>query len=274
MSDSSNFRVFELDNRSQFHHFTGHLSNFEYTRYVGNVEVGARVNTRNSIKSIFRTPVKSGLFLLLIAAVTAFLYLSINTWFASAAMLRDAEDVYTTIVTFKFRDTYGSSEGYKTPEMEADAAKIDFEAMATNENMLLWQPSNVTFGSAQGFLSGSRDREYAFSNVFIVTGLRQYSDGGQYVGTLVDTLYSFREYEPGRFIFFNGDFSAIDDHVKRGVLGHVMPLCLRRLLDQISEAALNSAVPRVLRTAVPFLRPARHRAWHRLPSGWPSFRHR
>ena len=125
-------------------------------------------------------------------------------------MLRDAEDVYTTIVTFKFRDTYGASEGYKTPEMEADAAKIDFEAMATNENMLLWQPSNVTFGSAQGFLSGSRDREYAFSNVFIVTGLRQYSDGGQYVGTLVDTLYSFREYEPGRFIFFNGDFSDID----------------------------------------------------------------
>ena len=95
---------------------------YEYTRYVGNVEVGARVNTRNSIKSIFRTPVKSGLFLLLIAAVTAFLYLSINTWFASAAMLRDAEDVYTTIVTFKFRDTYGASEGYKTPEMQADAA--------------------------------------------------------------------------------------------------------------------------------------------------------
>lgn len=72
------------------------------------------MNFRNGIKSIVRTPVRTGLFLLLITAITVFLFLSLNTWSTSNAILRDSDKVFTTIVSFKYRDVGGSGEGYLT----------------------------------------------------------------------------------------------------------------------------------------------------------------
>ena len=167
------------------------------------------MNIRNSIKSILRTPVKSGMFLLLIAAVTAFLYLALNTWSMSAAMLRDSDEVFTTIVTLKQRDASGSDGGVMVPSRAADSENINFEAIASNEHVELWQPSDVSFGSAQGFLSTSRDPDYAYDGVFLVTDLRQYGPGSPYVGKIVETLYSFREYDDGRTVFFQGSFEDL-----------------------------------------------------------------
>ncbi len=167
------------------------------------------MNIRNSLKSIIRTPVKSSLFLMLIAAVTAFLYLALNTWYSSVAMLRDAEDNYTTIVTLKYRDTYGASAGYQTAEMKEDAAKIDFQAIADNENVRLWQPADIGFGTSEGFVSKSRDPEYAFTTVMVVKDLRKFADDSPYAGKLVDTLYSFRDYKPGRTVFIRDNFEEI-----------------------------------------------------------------
>lgn len=124
-------------------------------------------------------------------------------------MLRASDEVFTTIVTLKQRDTYGTDEGLQTPEMQADLEAIDFDAIASNEHVKLWQPANVSFGSAQGFQSTSRDPEYAFAGVFLVTNLRQYGPDSAYVGHIVDTLYSFRPYESGRTVFFQGSFETL-----------------------------------------------------------------
>jgi ABC-type lipoprotein release transport system permease subunit len=156
---------------------------------------------RNSIKSIIRTPVKSVFFALLIAAVTAFLYLGINTWVASSAMLRDCDENYTTIVTMEYLEDYGSSKGSKSEAMLADIAAIDFDAVASNENLVIWQPSDVGMGSAAGFVSKEQNPEYSYSFVFIVTGLRQYAQDSPYHGKLVESLYSYRPYEVGRNVF-------------------------------------------------------------------------
>ena len=100
------------------------------------------MNLRNSFKSILRTPVKTVMYVILIAAVTAFLYLGVNTWQASAAMLRDSDTNYTTIVTFEYQEGFGSTEGYQSEAMLADIADIDFAALEANEHVLLWQPAD------------------------------------------------------------------------------------------------------------------------------------
>ena len=129
---------------------------------------------RNSIKSILRTPVKTVFFALLIAAVTAFLYLGINTWAASAAMLRDWDANCTTIVTMEYQEDYGSNLGSKSEAMLADIAGMDFDAIAANENVILWQPADMGMGTAPGFVTRDYGVPYSDACVLIVTGLRQY----------------------------------------------------------------------------------------------------
>lgn len=161
--------------------------------------------SRNSIKSILRTPIKTILFALLIAAVTAFMYLSVNTWAASSAMLREWDENCTTIVTMEYLEDYGSNKGSKSQAMLEDVANIDFDAIASNENVLLWQPSDAGMGMAAGFVSNTQNAEYSYPCVFIVTGLRQYAEDSPYHGQLVESLYSFRYYEPGRGVFIENN---------------------------------------------------------------------
>jgi len=149
---------------------------------------------------MLRTPLKTFLFVLLITAVTAFLYLGINTWAASTAMLRDWDSNCTTIITLEYLEDYGSNKGSKSEAMIADIEGIDFEAIAANENVLLWQPSDVSLGIAPGFNSNAQD-DYSEACVFIVTGIRKYAEDSPYIGKLVESLYSFRSYEPGRIVF-------------------------------------------------------------------------
>ncbi|HHW23001.1 MAG TPA: FtsX-like permease family protein [Clostridiaceae bacterium] len=161
---------------------------------------------RNSVKSILRTPIKTVSFAFLIAAVTAFLYLGINTWVASVSMLRDCEENYTTIVTIEYLEDYGSKMGSKSESMLADIAAIDFDAIASNENVILWQPSDVGMGSAANVIYNDYKSDYSDSCVFIVTGIRQFSSDSQYYCKLVESLYSIRDYEPGRTVFIENNF--------------------------------------------------------------------
>lgn len=164
---------------------------------------------RNSIKSIIRTPVKTVLFALLIAAVTTFLYLGVNTWAASDSMLRDCDENRTTIVMMEYLDEFGSGNGIKSESMLSDIEGIDFDAIAANENVLLWQPSNVGMGIADGF-AAKDGGEYSGFCVLVVTGLRQYNEDSPYTGNLVESLYSYRPYESGRTVFVYIDQADID----------------------------------------------------------------
>jgi len=163
---------------------------------------------RNSIKSIIRTPVKTGLFALLIAATTAFLYLGVNTWAASTAMLRDWNEKCTTIITMEYLEDYGSNVGSKSEAMLKDIAGIDFDAIAANENVLLWQPSDVSTGTIPGFISNKQSAD-SYNCVLIVTDVREFAQG-EYSAILVESLYSFRAYEPGRNVYIE-NWSAFSE---------------------------------------------------------------
>lgn len=164
------------------------------------------VFTRNSIKSIIRTPFKTIMFLLLIAAVTAFLYLGINTWAASVSMLRDCDENYTTIVTIEYLEDYGSNKGSKSEAMLADIASIDFDAIASNENVILWQPSDVGMGSAANIVYNDHKSDYSDYCVFLVSGIRRFAENSPYYGKIVESLYSMYNYEPGRAVFIEDNF--------------------------------------------------------------------
>lgn len=160
---------------------------------------------RNSIKSILRTPLKTILSALLIAAVTAFLYLGVNTWAASVAMLHDCDDNCTTIVTMEYLDEFGSGYESKSDTMLSEVAGMDFDAIAANKNVLLWQPADVGMGIADGFFAKDNNSLYSRYSVLIVTGLRQFQADSPYHGKVIESLYSYRACEPGRSVFIYND---------------------------------------------------------------------
>lgn len=172
-------------------------------------EGGSILFFRNSIKSIIRTPVKTVLYLILIVAVTAFLYLGINTWQVSVAMLNDSDANYKTIISLEYQEDYGSGEDYQSDRMLSEIQAIDFDRIKAHENVILWQPADVSIASLDGYVSGERDPEYVYAGVFIVNGLRQFAEDSPYYGKIVDTLYSFRPYEEGHGIFVQQSFGGV-----------------------------------------------------------------
>lgn len=160
---------------------------------------------RNSIKSIIRTPVKTVLFTLLIAAVTAFLYLGVNTWSASVEMLRECDENCTTIVTMEYLGDYYPYEAAYDEGMVTEVAGMDFTPVAENENVLLWQPAELSIGIADGFVARSENMLYTDFCVLVVKGIHQYSENSPYYGTLVESLYSYRGYTPGRAVYVYDD---------------------------------------------------------------------
>lgn len=168
---------------------------------------------RNSVKSIYRTPVKSFFYVFMIATVTALLYLGINTWVASTAMQADLDKNHISITIFEYLDNYGSVEGERSETMLSEVGLIDFDLIAGNENVILWQPADEGMGTSPGYVSNALIPEYDYSFVFIVTGLRFFEENSPYHGRLVETLYSYRNYENGRSVFINFSYEYADFEV-------------------------------------------------------------
>ena len=52
---------------------------------------------KNSLRHVSRTPIKSALFILLLAAVTAFLSFGLNMWLSAAQSIEAAKQAFRTI---------------------------------------------------------------------------------------------------------------------------------------------------------------------------------
>lgn len=167
---------------------------------------------RNSFKSIYRTSVKSIFYALMIAAITALLYLGMNTWVASSAMLEQLDANHSSIVVFDYLDNLASAEGHKSEQMIAAVEDIDFDALADHEAVLHWQPADEGMGASPGYVSAALIPEYDYSFVFIVTGLRSFDESSPHHGRLVNTLYSYLPYEDGRSVFvrFTEDYEDFE----------------------------------------------------------------
>lgn len=160
---------------------------------------------RNSTKSILRMPVKTVFFTLLIVAVTAFLFLGVNTWAASEQMLSECDRNYTTIVTFEYLGDNYPNESVYDENMLREVSDIDFEAVAGNANTVLFQPSDCTVGFVDGFTAHSSMVPYQSYCVLVISDVSLYETDGRYYGKIENCLYSYRQELEGRHIFIQAD---------------------------------------------------------------------
>lgn len=160
---------------------------------------------RISGKSILRMPFKTALFTLLIVTVTAFLYLGANTWAASVKMLRDCDENYTTIVSMEYVGENYPSESAYDEDMLSKVSDTDFRAVASDENVLLWQPTDCSIGLVDGFTAHFDSVPYRNYVVLVVNNIHQYQENGPYYGTLAENLYSYRPIDEGRGVYIYND---------------------------------------------------------------------
>ena len=160
---------------------------------------------RNSRNSILRMPLKTILFTLLIVAVAAFLYLGVNTFAASERMLRDCDENYTTIASIEYLGDHYPDESIYDETMLSEVSQIDFDAIAGQPDVLLWQPTDCSIGLIDGFVAHSTSVSYRLFNVLVITDVTLYQAGGKFYAEVADCLYSYRTDMQGKHIFFYSD---------------------------------------------------------------------
>lgn len=150
-------------------------------------------------------PLRSALSFLLIAAVTAFLYLGVNTFYSSVKLLRECGESYTTIASIEYLGDMYPNESIYDPTMASEVENIDFDAIAQNENVLLWQPTDCSIGVIDGFVAHSSDVSYRLYDVLVISQVTPYGRDGEYFAEVTDCLYSYRTDMQGKHIFFVTD---------------------------------------------------------------------
>lgn len=160
---------------------------------------------RNSRSSILRMPFKTILFTLLIVAVTAFLYLGVNTFTASEQMLRTCDEEYTTIASIEYLGDNYPDESIYDESMLSEVSQIDFDAIAGQPDVLLWQPTDCSIGLIDGFVAHSASVYYRLFNVLVITDVTPYQAGVEFYAKTVDCLYSYRTDMQDKHIFFYTD---------------------------------------------------------------------
>ncbi|MDR0325778.1 MAG: hypothetical protein LBI19_06780, partial [Oscillospiraceae bacterium] len=120
------------------------------------------------IKAIVRTPLKTALFFLLIAAVTAFLSLGVGIWRGAEGMLDDADEIFKTAGEFVYTGGNYPDGSVHDETLQTAAAAFDRslltrpEVKAAEENYLM--PAYV-----EDFAPRRADMPYGRTAVMIVT---------------------------------------------------------------------------------------------------------
>ncbi len=112
----------------------------------------------NSLKSVIRTPVKTVLFIVLVAAVTAFVCLGFGMWSSSDKLIREADQTYTTIVNIEYVD-----EGYPDATLYSDTmysqlSTYDASKLGESEYVLNFDRQYEIGGYIDGFESKSSNK--------------------------------------------------------------------------------------------------------------------
>jgi ABC-type lipoprotein release transport system permease subunit len=177
----------------------------DFQKQRGKSRISRRMVLRSSGKSVVRMPFRSALSFLLIAAVTAFLYLGVNTFFSSVRLMRECDESYTSIASIEYLGDMYPNESFYDATMLSEVQKIDFDAIAQNENVLLWQPADCSIGVIDGFVAHSSSVSYRLYNVLVITDVVEYSGDGKYFAEVADCLYSYKNDMQDKHIFFVTD---------------------------------------------------------------------
>ncbi len=111
-------------------------------------------------KSVFRSPVKTILFVLLLGAATAFLSLGLGMLKSSDDMLKQADESFTTVAYVEYiGENYPDVnlfDEYMIDELES----FDVTPFIEHPAVLSYSPQRMLGGSVDGFYIGTRGSDF------------------------------------------------------------------------------------------------------------------
>jgi ABC-type lipoprotein release transport system permease subunit len=120
------------------------------------------------LKAILRTPVKTALFMLLIAVVSGFLAMGAGMYRSSERMLREADAVFKTAGEFVFTGGHYPEAGATDEALAEAKAAFNFDDYITGD-VLMFEQSAVLRGHIEGGRPPVQDMPYRRYGVFTLT---------------------------------------------------------------------------------------------------------
>lgn len=147
---------------------------------------------KNGLKSTLRSPGKSALFLVLLAALTAALALGLCVNSAVGGYLKDCQDFYHTIGQLEYIGAQYPSQTVADTELvsllHSDA--MDPDALAALPGVISWEPSRSALALTDGLHRTDNAVYDADSAVILVDHLSWDKNGGVYMATIRESVYS------------------------------------------------------------------------------------
>lgn len=147
---------------------------------------------KNGLKSTLRSPAKSTLFLVLLAALTAALALGLCVNSAVGGYLKDCQDFYHTIGQLEY---IGAQYPSQTAADETLASllhsdAIDLDALAALPGVISWESSRSALALTETLHRTDNAVYDAASAVILVDHLSWDKNGGVYMATIRESVYS------------------------------------------------------------------------------------
>lgn len=152
---------------------------------------------RYGLLSILRTPLKTVLFLLLIAVITAFLALGAGMWQSAERMLADADDTFLSAGEFVYvGGNYPDALVYDETLEEA-ASRVDLGALSSAEGVKFFEESYLLRATIDGL--DSWDNPYGTVGILIVEAGPYLEKTASYRCRVREHIYSERDMD-GRMV--------------------------------------------------------------------------
>lgn len=153
-------------------------------------------------KSVFRSPVKTILFVLLLGAATAFLSLGLGMLKSSDDMLKQADESFTTVAYVEYiGENYPDVnlfDEYMIDELES----FDVTPFIEHPAVLSYSPQRMLGGSVDGFYIGTRGSDF-YDGIIIMRFKVMYNTEERVSCILKDNYF-------GSDLFYDGVFFYLD----------------------------------------------------------------
>ena len=163
-----------------------------------------------SIKSVLRTPLKTILFILLIAAVTAFACLGFGMLNSGNRLIKAADETYTTKAVIEYIDEGYPDPGRYSSAMVEELTRFDRSVLSDNENVLSYETKYDVGGYIEGYRS--KTSQNAFGNYGVIRfGYREVGEFGQIV--VHEVYYSGdNSFHANSLLYVSRDLGLVEGH--------------------------------------------------------------
>lgn len=163
---------------------------------------------RNGIRSNLRARGRTILFTLLILAVTLSLSLGLGMWGYCGQMLRQCDENYTSIALVEYMGAEYPEEDTADPYARDAFGALDRAAISSVEGVELWETTDSTLASLEGYTRAQGELPYEQMGVVVVSVLSDPITQEQMVYLTPEELpeaYAANDLENGTLRIYSGD---------------------------------------------------------------------